>query len=629
LNKKIDTKDFFESEDVLHALFDSSPIGILLVYPGATSKEWSTLQCNEAAWKTLGFEGKSELIQMPFVDLFDRPVNLDEIKSEVQEKGEAYRLVSLRNQEHDPFLAECYFKPVHLKGMDLFTISVLDTSYIKEIKNLYQQAQEGEEKFRSIFENSPDGIVIIDPTKGIDNWPIEDCNIKFVKMNGYDAREELVGQDILLVSQETAFKDPEVSNHRQKYYERLKQDTIRLEETHVRKDKSEFPIQASSCLITINGQERVLGIDRDISEEKTLLSDIDDLRKDVGRTFHSFTATLLQAQLAINATIRSLGNNPFEEGVLPPMEKVWNEIKTPLKSLTLSLGRLVDITNADYRKEALPESDWTELTKLMNFLLEIENIGMEQRVPILRRAARGIIDILDKAEKNKIRHDFLRETISCARQLEDIACLIALRQALDRMKDTDYLVRDLRERIVKGTRKIEDVAMVRFMTLVNVAIQDLMEYAQYKGVDLRVIDHTGEAMVNVGRKNITRAISNLLHNAIKYSWWRGISVSPYIEIRCYVRGERVWVEIEDYGVPIPREEIENELIYQLGYRGRLSAQLNRPGTGIGLADAREMARLYRGNVKLSSRAAPHEVNPDDLTVPHLKTATLWLPLYKK
>ena len=152
----------------------------------------------------------------------------------------------------------------------------------RQLKAMQTKIQEAEDRFQVIFDNSPDGMVILNPTENAEGpWLIEYCNRSFCEMNGFD-RSELVGKDIRVVSKETATEvdlpdkyhektDGGPSNgeaHRREYYQRLKQGPIRIEEIHKRKDGSTFHIQTSSCLVTLGGQERVLGIDRNITERK-------------------------------------------------------------------------------------------------------------------------------------------------------------------------------------------------------------------------------------------------------------------------------------------------------------------------------------------------------------------------
>jgi diguanylate cyclase (GGDEF)-like protein/PAS domain S-box-containing protein len=152
----------------------------------------------------------------------------------------------------------------------------------RQLEAMQTKIQETEDRFQIIFDSSPDGMVIINPTENAEGpWLIENCNRSFCEMNGFD-RSELIGKDIRVVSNETA-AEVELPNkyhekinggpgngktHRREYYQRLKQGPIRVEEIHERKDGSTFYIQSSSCLMTLSGQERVLGIDRDITERK-------------------------------------------------------------------------------------------------------------------------------------------------------------------------------------------------------------------------------------------------------------------------------------------------------------------------------------------------------------------------
>jgi signal transduction histidine kinase len=200
----------------------------------------------------------------------------------------------------------------------------------------------------------------------------------------------------------------------------------------------------------------------------------------------------------------------------------------------------------------------------------------------------------------------------------------------DRVLETDYMVRDLRERVLTGVKKTEKPDSYEFRDLVKEAVGGLSDYASHRGIDLRTGDNRLENIcVWVGRHDIIRVVNNLLHNAIKYSWWRAPNVKPWIDVRSYIKANHVYLEIEDYGVPIPKDEIEGDFIFQLGWRGRLSGQRGRIGTGIGLADARDTARRYGGEVKITSRPASQYVSIDDLSVPHLKTAILSLPIFKR
>jgi two-component system sensor kinase FixL len=135
---------------------------------------------------------------------------------------------------------------------------------IQERTRAEEALRESEERFRVLFESSPDSIILIDPNGNHGEWTIVDCNDAGCRMNGYD-REELIGECIDILHRE-----PGDLQERAAYMERLRRGGGRmtLEAYHRRKDGSVFPIEVSTALISLPGREVVLGIDRDISERK-------------------------------------------------------------------------------------------------------------------------------------------------------------------------------------------------------------------------------------------------------------------------------------------------------------------------------------------------------------------------
>ena len=131
---------------------------------------------------------------------------------------------------------------------------------ITERKQTEIALMESMTQFRTLFEASPDAILLIDPHN---NWPILDCNTAACQMNGY-TRSELIGQPIDILNPNpwsTAERDEYLANIR-------RQGILRYETPHYRKDGTEFPIEVSTSLISLGEHEVLLGIDRDITERK-------------------------------------------------------------------------------------------------------------------------------------------------------------------------------------------------------------------------------------------------------------------------------------------------------------------------------------------------------------------------
>jgi PAS domain S-box-containing protein len=149
-------------------------------------------------------------------------------------------------------------RPRSTNGEFAGTIAVFTD--ISERKRAEQALRESNAQFRTLFEASPDAILLIDPR---DQWLILDCNRTACTMNGY-TRDELIGQSVDLIN-----LTPGDPAERAEYLRRIRQSgALQLETFHRRKNGEVFPVEVVTSLITLGGREVVLGIDRDITERK-------------------------------------------------------------------------------------------------------------------------------------------------------------------------------------------------------------------------------------------------------------------------------------------------------------------------------------------------------------------------
>ncbi len=94
---------------------------------------------------------------------------------------------------------------------------------------------------------------------------------------------------------------------------------------------------------------------------------------------------------------------------------------------------------------------------------------------------------------------------------------------------------------------------------------------------------------------LSDAISRLLDNAVKFSR----PESRSIWVRAGTAGGRVWIEVEDEGVGIPRQEMSAlfDLFHQIDRQRR-----EQQGTGSGLAICKGLVELHGGRVTARSQA---------------------------
>src|SRR5439155_25229211 len=91
---------------------------------------------------------------------------------------------------------------------------------------------------------------------------------------------------------------------------------------------------------------------------------------------------------------------------------------------------------------------------------------------------------------------------------------------------------------------------------------------------------------------LTQVIGNLLSNAIKYSPEGG-----EVELSGEGRGDVVRVRVSDHGIGIPSEQ--QPRIFTKFFRGA-AAERGIPGTGLGLALAREIVEAHGGTIGFDS-----------------------------
>ncbi|OQY23724.1 MAG: hypothetical protein DRJ03_27210 [Chloroflexi bacterium] len=102
---------------------------------------------------------------------------------------------------------------------------------------------------------------------------------------------------------------------------------------------------------------------------------------------------------------------------------------------------------------------------------------------------------------------------------------------------------------------------------------------------------------------LTIAFNNLAHNAIVYSLPRDGEYMP-IEITGCNAGENLYaIAITNYGIEITPEEIENDLLFKLKYRGKQARRYVASGSGMGLSSVKQAVNKHRGKIAVTSEPA--------------------------
>jgi signal transduction histidine kinase len=105
--------------------------------------------------------------------------------------------------------------------------------------------------------------------------------------------------------------------------------------------------------------------------------------------------------------------------------------------------------------------------------------------------------------------------------------------------------------------------------------------------------------IQMSRMHLQHAINNLLHNAIKYSYHGRYDLHRFVEILSEADKLDHVLTFSNYGVGILPEEFD--LIFEPGYKGKLTYAEYRSGSGMGLAITKEVIEKHHGAIDVESR----------------------------
>jgi len=271
------------------------------------------------------------------------------------------------------------------------------------------------EKLRSIFEYSPDAIVVTDL-----NGTIIDCNLAMLEMHHFPSKEEAIGRDITeLVSP----RDRKMLKEDLEYV--LREGSIRnIEYSFLTNDGYEFPVDFSaSVVLDAEGNPRFFVIEtKDITERKIMENKLKQYSEQLEKLVEEQTRRLREAErlAAIGELAAMIGHdlrNPlmgisaalyYIEKKLKPvddekMKEMLRIIKECIEYSNKIVNDLLDyskeikleLENADPRKiivEALSQLSIPENIRVINL------VQAEPRVKVdVNKMKRVIINIVKNA----------------------------------------------------------------------------------------------------------------------------------------------------------------------------------------------------------------------------------------
>ena len=249
-----------DTEAVYERLFDSSPNAVLVV--DAAGK---ITQANPQVERFFGYT-VSELLGNPVELLIPErfrqahPAHRGHFNDQprMRPMGAGLELYGLR-KDGTEFPVDIMLSPIDTPEGPVVLTVIQDITLRKKVETDLRQS---EERFRSLFEFSPDAIIVTDQ-----EGKITEINGKVEKFFGY-GRGDLIGQAVeTLIPERFRHAHPV---HRKEYGDqpRTRPMGIGLELYGRRKDGTEFPVDIMLSPVRTEGGKFVLSVIRDLSEKK-------------------------------------------------------------------------------------------------------------------------------------------------------------------------------------------------------------------------------------------------------------------------------------------------------------------------------------------------------------------------
>lgn len=502
------------------------------------------------------------------------------------------------------------------------------------------------ERYRQIIDELPIILFKIQVSRdGVDL--IEHCNDRFAEVLG-STPKKLIGQPIERFHRS--------ASSRNDFLARITTSTGRGETFQDEVELKNMAGQPRTVAVNIrqlrdrrgNIVGRVGGA-LDVTKTKKLQEKVSRLTSDTGAVLHAYTHTLTTLAQTIEPVADFLGPDPFVRAGYSggaaqvigrgDLKLALEELLPRAKILATAVERALAARSEPGREGAWDIATWGQLTHLrqaLNWPLQTQTQTQSPEVAhaYFRDIAQEVLRACGRVTQGHLPRDFVRQLELGARELGRLACLLSLASVKYAVVEMDSQVRALRENLTLDQREEvrEDISLFDLNTQ---AVASQSEYFHLRDIECRnrlnELPLAGKWFVHGSRRDLVRALGNLLHNAIKYSWSRPAEAGrPWVELRAnLLPSGQVAMGINNFGVPIPEDELP--LVFELGYRGRFSADRNRAGTGVGLHDARDVAQSHGGDVTIMSHPATpaDSADPEYYSHPFKTIATLTLPVFRK
>ncbi|QXM05921.1 HAMP domain-containing sensor histidine kinase [Crassaminicella indica] len=260
-------------------------------------------------------------------------------------------------------------------------------------------------------------------------------------------------------------------------------------------------------------------------------------------------------------------------------------ISTPIEKLTEGIKKMYQ-GNLEQKVEVIGNDELTNLAHAFNMMSTklfqvdqqrkefVANVSHELRTPL--SAIKLLSESLMYEEKTAVEtyREFLKDIVLEVNRLDKII------ESLLALVDID-----------KGKLELNyEITYVNY--LLEKLIHSLKPIAEQKKISIDFIC-SEKIQIELDRIKIQQALTNIIHNAIKYTPEGG-----KVDILLYSENDSVTIKVKDNGIGIPKESLPH--IFERFYRVDKARARSTGGTGLGLSISKQIIELHQGEIEVTS-----------------------------
>jgi len=472
--------------------------------------------------------------------------------------------------------------------------------------NKLQLVKHSEKKLRTIINNIPDEIILLDL-----NLKIQYINPPTYDIVGFYPNE-LIGRTALTQIHKNDHSKIDETLNILKSGKKVKSLNVRVQH----KDGYYIPVSVNANLIEINGEKKIVAVVRDIRERKAIEEEL----RESERKFKQILEAIPDLFLLVSSDFIVLDYSGKEEYLyLPPKDVLGKELKEILPSdkakLSLDAIRKTLQTNElqtnEYElniqeKNAFFEARYLPISKnkVGIFIRDItERKRMEREMKMSQEQYKRAFNETS-FYKNLFAHDMnnILQNLKSSIELGNYYL-----ESTDDLENLFELFDIMKEQIFQGTKLISNVNKISKVERNKVKLHKLdickplkeaINYTKesFPTRNIKIdVHYTKSHHYVAGNELVFDIFQNILQNAVKYNDSVVIKIDVKVSEIFVIKKPYVEIQFRDNGIGISDQR--KDLIFKTGYESYKGGK----GLGMGLSLVKKIVQQYKGKIWVEDR----------------------------